>query len=378
MRVLIITGSLPPMSCGVGDSIVMLASEVSRNGRAEVGVLTRVEAGDINAGGVEVLPVIKRWSIFEAKHFADVVRAWKPDVAHIQYPSLGYGTGLLPYFVPLILRQMGIPVVEAWHEPPSRGRYAPTLRAKVVRYLRSMRYLPNALVRDRLVEVEPDSLTRLYAPYAGLIRRKTVNLVPVASNIPRVDVKDQERGAIRAKYTRGGRRLIATFGHAYPTKGFDSLFDIANPETDTLVLIMSLDGDTQPYHRHLLSLAETGRWQSNVVVTGFLDTIDVAKLLAVSDAVVLPFRTGVAPRNGSFMAARVQGTLVVTTSTSRSGFVADENVFYAPVDDIDGMREAVAKLAGNQPNLGPEKVIGWPDIADMHFDLYQRYLAEAS
>lgn len=376
MRVLMITGSLPPMRCGVGDSMVILASEVSRSGRAEVGVLTSVDAGSIDSVGVEVLPLIERWSLFEAKRFADVVRAWKPDVAHIQYPSLGYGTGLLPYFAPLILRRMGIPVVETWHEPPSRGRYAPTLRAKLVRYLRSLRYLPNALVRDWLIEVEPDSLKRLYTPYTCLIRHKTVNLVPVASNIPRVDVKDDERGAIRAKYTRNGRRLIATFGYAYPTKGFDNLFDIANPETDTLVLIMSLDGEKQPYHRLLLSFAETGCWQGNVVVTGFLDTVEVAKLLAVSDAVVLPFRTGVAPRNGSFMAARVQGTLVVTTSTSRSGFVADENVFYARVDDIDGMREAVATLAGNKPNLGPEKVIVWPDIADMHFELYQRYLVE--
>jgi hypothetical protein len=78
------------------------------------------------------------------------------------------------------------------------------------------------------------------------------------------------------------------------------------------------------------------------------------------------------------MAARAQGTLVVTTSASRSGFAADENVFYAAVEDIEGMREAVVKLAGKQPNLGPEKVIGWQDIADMHFELYQRYLVEAN
>jgi len=376
MRVLMITGSLPPMRCGVGDSMVILASELSRNGRAEVGVLTSVDAGDIDSAAVEVLPVIKRWSLFEAMRLANVVRAWKPDVAHIQYPSLGYGTGLLPYFVPLILRRMGISVVETWHEPPSRDRYAPTLRARLIRYLRSMRYLPNAIVRDWLIEVEPNSLKRLHTPYTGLIKRKTVNLVPVASNIPRVDVKDNERAVIRKKYTRDGRRLIATFGYPYPTKGFDSLFDIANPETDTLVLIMTLDGEMHPYHRRLLHLAETGRWKGSVVVTGFLDTVEVARLLAVADAVVLPFRTGMAPRNGSFMAARAQGTLVVTTSTNQSGFVADENVFYTGVDDIDGMREAVATMAGNKPNLGPEKVIGWPDIADMHFELYKRYLAE--
>jgi hypothetical protein len=84
---------------------------------------------------------------------------------------------------------------------------------------------------------------------------------------------------------------------------------------------------------------------------------------------VLPFRQGGGEWNTSIHGAVANGAHVVTTSTSRHGYDAKSNIFYAGVEATGEMRDALA-LA---PRLhsGNTRVPDWAEIGGAHMDLYR-------
>ncbi len=138
MRVLLITGSFRPMRCGVGDYTCNLAEALAVDPKNHVGVLTGI-SGEAKgkSAGIEIFPVIKNWSLSEAVKVIKIILYWSPDIVHVQYPTQGYGNGLLPWVLPMISFLMGKKVVQTWHEGYSR-RNAPKL------FLKSM--VPGGLV----------------------------------------------------------------------------------------------------------------------------------------------------------------------------------------------------------------------------------------
>jgi len=67
MKVLLVTGSLPPLRCGVGDYCMHLAAALARHPEAQVTVLTSSAVGEIPAAPrLRVLPVMRDWGLREA------------------------------------------------------------------------------------------------------------------------------------------------------------------------------------------------------------------------------------------------------------------------------------------------------------------------
>jgi len=99
-------------------------------------------------------------------------------------------------------------------------------------------------------------------------------------------------------------------------------------------------------------------------------------LLAVADAVVLPFRDGGGEWNTSIHGATLQGTIVITTSQSGSGYDKKHHVYYAKVDDVQEMRSALEVYAGRrrEDDAHPDKN-AWREIAAEHHLLYEHLLA---
>jgi glycosyltransferase involved in cell wall biosynthesis len=341
------------MICGVGDYTAILAEHLSRIPGVNVDVLTGKEARTVQSadspGGVNVHPHLHDWGFSEMPRLIAKVRALRSDVVHIQYPTLGYGNSWMPYFLPLVLRAFGIKVVQTWHEPPTR-----------------FRFFPNAITKDRLVFVEPDFVQRVRARYRALVARKKHAYIPVASNIPRIISTPVEREIVRARFVTGAQRMVVFFGFIYPRKRVEVLFDIAESSRDTLVLISHLD-DSDEYHSEVQARIKV--WPGKVIVTGNLPAEEVAKVLHAADAAVFPFADGVDFRNASVLAAKAQGTYVITTSRERSGMDENENVFYAAPNDIEAMKKALANAAG--PNAGRDINQDWEEIARQHLDLYR-------
>lgn len=364
MRLLLVSGSYPPMKCGVGDYTHQLARALADAGEVEVGVLTSEAAAAANPGPVEVLAEMRGWHLRDALHAARALRRWKPDVVHIQYWTQGYGYGRLPHFLPLIARLLGMRVVSTLHDPSSlRGAGS---------------FLLRTLATSTLVVVRPGFLQALHPVLRAMLFSREPVFIPNASSMPRSALDPAQQRALKDGYLAGQRRLIVFFGFVYPFKGADLLLEIADPSTDRIVIAGELDRSSD-YGRRLLDAAQAAPWKGKVTFTGFLETAAAAHLLAAADAVILPFRQGGGEWNSSIHAAVANGAYVITTSERPRGFDAGQGVHYSAIDDVADMKNALSLAAQRKAACAgrdrPPDTGSWPGIARAHLDIYRR-LAE--
>ena len=364
MRIVLLTGSYPPMRCGVGDYVASLADALSRLGGTEVAVITdRRARGAGSLSGVEIFPIAHGWEVSDLRPILTTIRQWAPDVLHLQYPSQGYADSPLPWGLPLVLSVLRIPVVQTWHEHLPMGSL--------------LRSLALALAPGRLVVVRPNYETAL-PPWARLlVRLRRPRFIPNASSIPRVELSDSERRDIRRHVNSSAKYFVAYFGFIYPNKSVELLFDVPDPRQDHLVLIGQLNQD-HPYQRAVRERTQSEPWRGKVTVTDFLPGEEVARLLAAVDAVLLPFRDGGGLWNTSLQAAAVQGTFVLTTSRERQGYDPSSNIYFSKPGDITDMRSALRQYIGRR-NASPltERYASWESIAQAHKSLYRELLGNA-
>ncbi|MDA8430798.1 MAG: glycosyltransferase [Geobacteraceae bacterium] len=362
MKVLFITGSYPPIKCGVGDYSNNLAKALAADPKIHIGVLTSASVGEMHKlDGIEVFPVITRWSLNEALKVIEVIRNWAPDIVHIQYPTQGYGNGLLPCLLPLISILMGKKVVQTWHEGFNR-------RDVVELFLKS-------IIPTSLVFVRPRYKEYLHPLFRWALWGKKTDFIPNASSIPRVELSASEKNTIKKQYLKNQKRLVVFFGFIYPHKGVDLLFEIADSISDQIVIAGEI-GDSGDYSQEIRRQASAELWIDKVTITGFLPAADVAALLAVADAVILPFRIGGGEWNTSIHGAVLNGAFVITTSLTQSGYDEKHNVYYAKVDDIQEMRTALSTYAGIRREYNTDiDRDEWCQIADKHRSLYEFMLS---
>ena len=359
LRVLLVTGSLPPMRCGVGDYTAGLARALA-SGAMDVAVLTSRLEGRTDTGtsqSFEVIEAVRDWRLSELTPALDAVRAWRPDVVHVQHPSQGYD-GPLPLALGLAVRwRLGIPVVLTLHEPVGVNFEVPLMAALI----RSAR---------EVIVVRPNFRELVNRKVAWTIAGKDLRLIPNATTLPRVVPTADRRRSVREKYGAGSRSLIAYFGFLYPNRGVHQLFEIADPAHHHLVIVGGKLDEAAAYYEEICSLAARERWRECCTLTGFLPEQQAAEVLACADAVVLPFLLGGGSWNTSLHGARLQGTFVVATSRQESGYDAAQNVYYARPSDVIEMRMALARHMGTR-HATPD-VPTWDRVAAEHHDAYQK------
>lgn len=353
MKVLLITGAYPPMHCGVGDYTSKLAAALEAISGVTPGVLTSVAASESVDRPTNFFPVIDEWGLSSISRVIDVMRQFKPDIVHLQYPA-SFGRVFMPNFLPLVCKTRGLPMVQTWHEYP--------IYSQII----------NSLPNDTLVVVDPAYPAAYSQPYRAMVRHKQCAYIPIGANIPKADLSLEEKSHIRIRYHAEGFRLLVFFGFAIPQKGIEYLFSAAHPERDRLVLICELD-PKDSYQASIIRLAESPEWRGKCCITGYLEDMEVASVLASADAAVFPFVDGSTSRNGSVLAARLQGTLVVTTHHHFSGYDPSEHIFYVAPGDAKGIRDALDRYTGMRFD-GEPCVASWDDIAAQHFKLYERVL----
>ena len=118
-------------------------------------------------------------------------------------------------------------------------------------------------------------------------------------------------------------------------------------------------------------MAYRNSWRGKVHFTGFLPADQVASLLAVSDAVVLPFPNGGGEWNSSIHAATVNGAFVLTTSLSMQGYQSQSNIYYANPNNLNEMKVALNKYAGRKRNCANEYHNEWLRVAAEHNNFYE-------
>ncbi len=358
---MLISGSLPPMKCGVGDYTASLATALKRQKDTVVAVITDESAVPIPSDfSFEVLPIARGWRMKDLSRLLRTIRRWNPDIIHIQYPTQGYGRRYLPWLLPIFLGLLKLPIVQTWHE---------------YHLEKAIRNIFNTVMAGGLIAVRPQYKETMSSWYRWLIRRKRFEFIPNASAIPKRTMSDFQRTAEKSRFASTGFNLIVYFGFAHAAKSVELLFDIADPDCDYLFLACELD-PKDAYHKAILDRASEHPWANKVTVAGFLPAAEVATVLAAADAVVLPFRDGGGEWNTSIHAAVLQGTFVLTTSRNRRGYDASQNTYYASPTDLIDMRSALRTFCGKKVHPGDSDLVTeWKKIADAHLSFYSSLLS---
>lgn len=361
MRVLFITGSLPPVSCGVGDYTDALLRALATSPGMELGVLTaasvvRAMSRDQSPRAYQVLAPVAGWGLRDAVRMFRTIRAWRPDVVHLQYPTQGYADGWLASLAVPLAAMSGAKVVRTWHE----GFHT----------RQGVRLLVQSFSRGPAVVVRPDFAERVSHRLEPLIRKRRQELIIGASAIPRSILDDEALSVCRHDLLGGARRLFVFFGFLYPAKGVERLLAAANPTTDRVV-ICGEDGVDAPYTAKLKALVAGGQWQGHAAMLGRQPEAVIADLLAAADAAVFPFLSGGGVWNSSIHAATTQGTPVVTTTAGAPGVSANGLIRYVPALDDARLRAALDEVPVWRADRRPPPVDEWQRIATAHCELYR-------
>lgn len=346
--------------CGVGDYTASLANALVRRGDLSVAVLTDVAAKPVPADfDFEVFPVVDGWRVSDLARIARVIRQWRPDLVHIQYPTQGYGPSRLPWLLPAILRIVNIRVVQTWHEYHME---------------RVRRNFLNAVLSGGLIAVRPQYREVMPRWFRWLTQRKRFTFIPNESAIPQIRLSDLEREEVHLRFAPVSTPLIVYFGFVYPPKGVELLFEIADPGLHHLILMCELNSQDE-YHNTLLDRLNREPWIGRVTVTGFLPADQVARILGSADAVVLPFREGGGMWNTSIHATVAQGSFLLTTAKDRHGYDPSKNIYYATCNDMEDMKYALRTYWGKRRfDVAEAPGFKWDAIADAHRTFYLQLL----
>jgi len=320
--VLIVTGSCPPMRCGVGDYAYNLASALSGTG-TPVYVYTSAEG--MGAGykkkGVEALGRAKGWGLLAV---LSAFRGLKKDLVpkniawvNIQYPTIGYGYSLGPQLLCILLKLFsGAGVISTLHEFRS------------ARLLRKISLIPFLLFSDKIIFTADEEVAavREMMPPLYLRVRARYAVIPVGSNVP------AGLGAPAGK--RAG--LVVFFGLFYPGRCLELVAEIFQTVAqENKNAVFGMIGDVHPkhsrYYEQMRAYFETLLPKDRLEWHIGESSENVARILACASAAVLPYPDGASFRRTTLMAAMMSGVPALSTKgpDTPAEFRDGENILFA-------------------------------------------------
>jgi glycosyltransferase involved in cell wall biosynthesis len=336
-KVVLITGSYPPDTCGVGDYTACLVNSLQKCGT-----------------DVEVLHTHK-WHLSCLNQIIKHLNSLKPDIVHIQYPTVSYGNSLTPQMLSLFK-----PMVITIHE---------VSQAHILRRL-SLYFF--SIQTEHLIFTNQFELTyaKRWAPWIS----SCASVIPIGSSIPEGthaferDIKD-----------------IIYFGLIGPKKGLDDVLKLAalikKENLNLRVRIVGLPNPKRPDYLEYL-YKET----SNLPVSWEigLQEKDVSQLLSRAQIAYVPFPDGASERRSSLMALLINGVATITTYGKHTPENFKKAVAFAqsPEDALAIIKKLTTDtqeretLSTNGKRCAES--YSWDNIAQKHIQIYKNIFLEKS
>lgn len=380
MRVCLLCSRFPPQRCGVGDYTYFLSCALARTG-FDVDVVTAV--GELDAllypvpANVHVHRVVESWEVRQLPALVRYLRRLDPGAIAIQYTPQAFdrrGIPLAINLLPAIARGLWpVRVFTNFHEV-----YIPFGGSGI----RRAGAVWQRLVASMLASCST-GLSITYAQWARCLRRVGVRspmqLIPVGSNIPRIEITGEVRDHLRRQVMGDSDGiLVVAFGEQHDrdvSGAIGALRQLQKYERAKLLWI----GGGVPSERYRLKMDETmqthGLSQEDVEWTGELPHPQVSGLLGASDVMLLPFLDGVSTRRTSAVTALQHGLPLLTTRGRyhEPHFVHGQNIYGVPCGDTRALADGLLTLA-RSPELRAhlaesgratyQAVFGWDVIAE--------------
>lgn len=330
MHIGIITASMPPFLCGIGDYSLQLAGALRQLGHEVSIVAGRGEAGD----GVSIVDC--DWGERSLERLFGRLAELQPDLVVIQFTPLMYrnanhrdGRDMAPFWERCAERwETAIIVHETyfrtWWYPPSwiRGGREKALLQRMVSHSLSVFSASQPLVDEM----------------AGWGNGTGVSFLPIGSNFPCVEM---DRNATRSERGIGTDEiLLVLFGGGNSLKWMrrhvrvtDALLHSEGIKAKWLML----GGIPDSWFRLTLPVVSPGR----------LDEREVSIRLQTADIFLMPHYAGLCAKRGTLMAAMQHGLPVVGSRTAMTErFWNDtEGVRLTPRHDARAFAEQVLVLS---------------------------------
>jgi glycosyltransferase involved in cell wall biosynthesis len=379
VRVVLVSGSLPAVRCGIGEYTARMASQLARTPGMTVQVLTTrsdlVEPGAV--APAQLLPPVRDWGLPSVVRSARRFRQLEPDVVHLQYPAVGYARSFGILTLPLVTRLLvQVPVVLTIHERSERrwhGRLATDFLASTSNRVVVPDPVEGKLLRRRL---------RIFGT--------RVDIADMISTIPVLGGIDPR--AFRARLGLApGTLLIGTYGLIHPRRRIEDLIDAlallrAQLPAHLLIIGGEADYDAHRAREYAGALkrrtAELGLDRA-VTWLGYARPEEVSAALQTCDAVVLLYQEGASARNTTLQAALEHRRPVVTTDGPATSDVLRRTPnlhlvragAYTPADLTEAIRSAARagwSDAGSVAGSRLAEQVAW------HLSLYRELTAGAA
>lgn len=364
MKILIISGSYPPIKCGVGDYTYILANKLSEN--ADVTVLTSIDAGCHVDGKVTVKNVVKKWSgLYVVKTILKEIKNCKYDVVHIQFPTVKYKRNSIAnyVFLPFILRLKKVKVVYTLHEYSNNSKLSKAVR------------IPSILCANRIVIVDNLFQKELFEKFKR--RKDKIRYINIGANVERSSATDLEIGLLRKTLKRGDEKLLAHFGFVNRSKRLDlilkAMAELKNEGrlNSRLVLVGEFSEECcgKELYSELNSIITENCLKDNITVTGYVES-NVGDYFRASDSAIMLFNNGVSVRNGSVLAAQQEGVRIITSKPVRDINVFG-NQFYYVENTVESVKESIISVQNEGVKVYEiGDAFSWDVIKDKHLSVY--------
>jgi glycosyltransferase involved in cell wall biosynthesis len=384
LKICLITGTFPPIRCGIGDYTAKLAAALAAvpETNIEVSVITSEQAASVEDKRVKLVALVPSWNWSGARHVIRYLLAERPDIVHFQYPTALYGRH------PAITLLPGLVRLWALFKPGWKPTCVLTIHEYATfRALGKIRIWLMALACQMVFGVSPDTV-RTFQPLRFLGKR--LSHIPIGSNIttevPPAYRQNPEEWR-REHGVKIGCPVIAYFGFISPSKGLPTLieaFSLLKKEAQLLLIAepKAQDALYQSYFDNLNGLIKSKRLEQKIHWTGFATEEEVAAYLQSATIAVFPYTDGVSLRRGSLLAALANRVPVISTfpknSIDSEGLVDSENIWLIPPENSAILNQVIEELSSNS-NLhfrlaeNGQKLarqFGWPEIAVKHVGLY--------
>lgn len=331
LKIVIISGSYPPDACGVGDYSFCLVNSLKKK--------------NIN---VEVFTT-SNWGMFNFSKIKKEIHLLRPDIIHIQYPTIGYKKSLVPQLITLLK-----PSVVTLHE---------ISQSHILRRLALCPFsLANNIIFTTSYEYE-------YACkwFPGIKNKSSV--IPIGNNIPVRSVKTKDLTD------------IIYFGLIRPNKGLEKIIELAKLIKQKSLnykirIVGAVDYNKRDYYEKLYndSVSLPIAWSLN------LSSSEVAEILSRAKIAYLPFPDGASERRGSLIASLANGIVVITTFGTQTPFELKDIVEFT--NEPENVLETIQKLLSDEnyyKQLAQKGRIytqkfSWENIAEQHIYIYTKIL----
>lgn len=373
MKVCIVSGSLPNMPCGVGDYTASLAITMTEMySDVDITLVTsRDERICRETYRAMELRYVSGWSIGNLREILLALQSSRPEIIHLQYPTAGYGRGIVPNIIPMVkaLVRRGSKTVVTLHEFTE------------AHWLRKLAILPLLLFADAVVVCDPYEEGKLQRWFPAL--RKKLWRVPLASSIP-VLTNKQSRGV------KSDGLVLVYFGLLSRLKDVTVILAaLATVRREGIDARLRVIGALSRRDQEIFLVAARQLGVADhVCFEGFRSAKEVSHILAEGDIALLPYRDGVTLRRTTLLTVMGHGLPTVTTRKEHyvpDGLAHGDNIMLARASALDEFTACVRQLAldpalrehvGRRGQAWATR-FRWDGIADAHVDLY-RTLVHAS